>query len=157
MGRAAFLFLGLITISLVSAQNSMIVRLKDGSSSGTLVSSTNKITFSGGNLLLKKNDASVSSYLISDINKITFGLYSGISEIVSQQTTLSVYPCPARNSVQLKNTPEGQVHITIYNLAGIPQLNCTLNDGTQAIDISNLPKGLYLLKANNKTLKFTKQ
>jgi len=151
------IFLLAINISYAQAQNSLIVKFKDSSQSGTLISTLDRITFSGGNLILKKKDTSLGSLLLSEIDKLSFGVFSGVPVISTDATSVQVYPSPATNYIRLKNAPYGEVHITVFRLDGGILINKILSDGTERIDISNLSKGIYLLKVNNKTLKFTKQ
>lgn len=151
-----FLIFSAVCSTCLTAQNSLSMKFTDGTENATLISSVRKITFSGGSLLLNKTDASSNSYAISGIRKLIFGIYSGINEITSDQTSISLYPCPASNYLRLQNAPEGKTSIRIYSMNGVEMMNYNLASASQQIDISRLPKGMYLLKTNNKTLKFTK-
>lgn len=151
------IFLLTINISCAQAQKSLIVKFRDSSQSGTLISTIDRITFSGGNLVLKKKDTTSGSLLLSEIDKLSFGVFSGVPEVTFDETSMHVYPSPATNYITLKNAPEGEVRITVYRLDGRILINKMLSDGTERIDISNLSRGIYLLKVNNKTLKFSKQ
>ncbi|MEI7502422.1 MAG: T9SS type A sorting domain-containing protein [Paludibacter sp.] len=150
-------FLLVLFTNSAQAQNSLIVKLNNNSQSGYLLSSIDRITFSGGNLVLKYKDAATSSIILSDIDLLHFGIYSEVPELTSNELKIEVYPSPACNYIQLKNLPEEQIHIVVYRLDGGVLINKILMDRTQCIDISNLCNGIYLLKVNNKTLKFTKQ
>lgn len=144
-------------ISSLQAQNSLIISLNDGTSSNNLLSSLNKVTFSAGNMTVSKKDASTSLYAISSIRNMNFGVYSGVQDISENQSALSVYPVPACDFINLKNAPEGQLRLMIFGLDGTILKNCVLNDSSQPIDISCLKCGLYLLRVNDKTIKFAKQ
>ena len=141
----------------LKAQNSLIINLNDGTSSNNLLSSLNKVTFSAGNMTISKKDASSSLYAISSIRNMNFGVYSGVQDITENQSALSAYPVPACDFINLKNTPEGQLHVKIYGLDDTVLKSCILSDGSQPIDISCLKCGLYLLRVNDTTIKFTKQ
>jgi len=141
----------------LQAQNSLIVNLNDGSSSNNLLSSLNKVTFSAGNMNVIKKDASANSYAISTIRNLNFGVYSGVFDVSENQSTLSVYPVPACDFINIKNAPEGQLRVVIFSLDGTVLKNCVMSDSSQPIDISSLNRGLYLLRVNDKTIKFTKQ
>ena len=151
------LYLLVLCGNYAEAQNSLIVKLNNNSQSGYLLSNIDRITFLSGNLVLKNKDAVTSSIVLSDIDKMSFGVYSAVPEITANETSLQVYPNPACNFIQLKNAPEGQIHIVVFKLDGSILINKNLTDETQCIDICNLSNGIYLLKVNNKTLKFTKQ
>lgn len=147
----------ILLASTASAQNSLILKFNDGTQAGLPVTSLDRMTFSNGNVELKKTDASVSTFLMTDISRMTFGLFSGIDEVVYDNAALAVYPSPARNFIMLKNAPDGPLHVMIFRQDGAQVKDFKLTDANQQVDISNFPKGLYLLKVNNKTLKFTKQ
>lgn len=146
----------ILLASPAGAQNSLILKFNDGMQAGLPVSTLDRMTFSNGNVELKKTDASVSSFLMTDISRMTFGLFSGIDEVAYDNDALAVYPSPARNYIMLKNAPAGELHVLIFRQDGVLMKNIKL-DATQQVDISNFQKGLYLLKVNNKTIKFTKQ
>jgi len=150
-------FVSTVIISSFQAQNSMIVRLHDGSQTGTFISSIDKITFSGDSMIVKKKDLSESVFLYTDIDHLTFGIYSGISLVTTTLDTTAVFPNPATNYILLVHPPEGELNIVIYGLDGIELIHRKLINGMQQIDIHDLAKGLYILKVNNKTYKFLKQ
>jgi len=151
------LFLSIFPMNSLLAQNSLIIKLINGSETGTLLSSLDRITFSDGNVIFKNMDDSSNSFMISDISKWTFGLFSGITDIIPDNTMMGVYPNPGKNFIKLKNVPEGKLNIKIIRLDGAVLMDKQLLDKNQPIDISNLANGLYLLKVNNTTIKFTKQ
>ena len=129
-------FISMTTLNFSQAQNSLIIRMHDGTQAGSIVSSLDKITFSGSTMIVKKTDTTLSSYLLSDIQRMTFGIYSDISTVKADPNELT---------------------IVVYGLDGIELIHKKLINGMQQIDISNLAKGLYLLKVNEKTFKFRKQ
>ena len=145
-----------LSISSLSAQNYLILKLADGTNNGTLLSNLNRITFSSGNMIVKKTDASFDSYLISSINKMTIGIYSDVPNVPENRTSLAVYPCPATDHIQLKNAPDSELNIRIFSMDG-KVLITTKIVGSQAININSLSRGLYLMKVDNDILKFVKQ
>lgn len=140
----------------LKAQNSLILKFTDGSKVGSLLSTLNKITFSSSNMVFNNTDASTNSYLISNIRNITFGVYSAIPDTFVDKTSIVVYPSPAGNFIMLKNAPDEVLNIMIIRLDGVVLINKKLFSNKLPIDISNLANGLYLLKVNNTTLKFSK-
>jgi hypothetical protein len=75
---------------------------------------------------------------------------------------LRIYPNPANNAVFIE-TPEnsGDQHLEIFNASGQQMLNKTISGISGWIDISNLPKGFYIVRfiGENKLLigKFVKE
>ncbi|MDD5184570.1 MAG: T9SS type A sorting domain-containing protein [Paludibacter sp.] len=151
------LFMSIFPLNIIPAQNSLIIKLNNGSETGTLLNSIDRITFSAGNVIFKNIDNSSNSIMLSDISNLTFGLFSGITAIIPDKMSMVVYPNPANDFIQLKNVPEGVLNIKIIRLDGAVLMNKQLLDKNQSIDISHLASGFYFLKVNNNTLKFTKQ
>jgi len=150
-------FVSTITVNSMHAQNSMIVRLHDGSQTGTFISTIDKITFSGDTMVVKNKDQSTSIVLYPDIDHLTFGMYSGVTKVTANLNTMAVYPNPASRYILLLQPPEGELNIIIYGLDGIELIHKKLINSMQQIDINDLAKGLYILKVNNNTCKFPKQ
>lgn|GEM_PF-2309654 len=70
-----------------------------------------------------------------------------------QAAKMNVMPNPASDYIQIGNTRP--IYIEIYNLMGVRELSTVVPPG-KAIDISMLPAGMYLIKADNKASKFSK-
>ncbi len=78
------------------------------------------------------------------------------------ENNISVYPNPAYNYLKIDISNTDALGIVIYNVAGQKVLSQNKIDSAETIDISNLPKGSYLLKVkftNNKCriVKFIKE
>jgi len=69
----------------------------------------------------------------------------------SQEGGFIVYPNPASHSltVLLKNSDAGQLHL--YDLAGRAKMMRKLSTSQTQVDVSTLPKGMYILKVNSGT------
>ena len=74
---------------------------------------------------------------------------------VAEPTALSVYPNPAaeRLYVVLPVASEAQ----LFDMSGRQLMTISLNAGTNAIDLSGLPQGIYLLRAAGQTVKVVKR
>lgn len=73
---------------------------------------------------------------------------TGINSITSGGSLWSVYPNPAQNQVVIKNKELFMHQIQIENIFGQPIINTSVNNDIkeQAIDISNLPEGIYFYR-----------
>ncbi|MFA5328428.1 MAG: basic secretory protein-like protein [Prolixibacteraceae bacterium] len=60
----------------------------------------------------------------------------------------------SRNTLSLRNLSEGKNNISIYDIAGSQILTKVTSGLHAAIDISQLPKGIYLVKAESKNILF---
>lgn len=74
-----------------------------------------------------------------------------IGQIANLKGEPSVYPNPAKDKIFLHNVSGAY---SIYNVTGMKVRAGLLNTGS--IDVAALPAGLYLLKADGKTYKFSK-
>lgn len=162
--KNSYLFVGLLLtaglcfVNRAAAQNSLILKLNDGTDKGIPLNGLNKITFSAGSMVVAKADTGSESYLLSDIRKMTFGLFSGIEEITVDKATLCVYPNPASTYIKLNNVAaEREFNVTIFRIDGVQVLTQKLQSDYDVIHIGQLSKGIYLLKVQNQILKFTKQ
>lgn len=82
---------------------------------------------------------------------------SGIEES-NAQNVISLYPNPAENSIQIEYTQtNGIENYFIYDAFGKIVQQGVLLSGNEKIDISNLPKGIFILSVNNNVSKFIKE
>lgn len=146
-----------IGIEQAHAQTLLDIRKTDGTVKSISLSTLNKITFSDVDLTLNYSIGGNESFLFSSIRKIIFSKTTGIKPLNADQEILSVYPNPATSYIILKNVPGGDLNASIYNVAGTLVLNLHLDADSRQIDISHLPKGLYLIQVNNQAQKFSIQ
>ena len=85
---------------------------------------------------------------------------ASVNDVNNSLNTISIFPNPAKNSIQLKNNNDLEISsIKITNVLGKVVLRSKLNDSK--IDISNLNSGIYILtiqsENNSKNIKFIKE
>ena len=78
---------------------------------------------------------------------------TGVEDVNSKENGIKVYPNPATEQLHIElNTNYSALNrITIYDLQGRELLNKHLNESKTknvSIDVSNLPKGMYVLRAS---------
>jgi hypothetical protein len=91
--------------------------------------------------------------------------HSGYSAVIrlragKARLAATVYPIPARGNVTLQITGDELLHTkaVLIDLKGIQVKSILINDYNTAIDLHNLPHGMYLLQlANGSNLKVMKQ
>ena len=78
---------------------------------------------------------------------------------VAPAATFSLYPNPAKNSINLAvNTTEVDQRARIFDAIGNEVMNYPVNSSVSTLDISHLPAGVYFLNLNDKyTSRFIKQ
>ena len=89
----SFILLGLIYLSILrgSAQNNLLIKFNDGTSSSTSLNNINKITFSNDNLVLRSNDATLGMYTVTSIRNIIFNNTTGFEIINRDEDKIVIY------------------------------------------------------------------
>ena len=93
-------------------------------------------------------------YKVDDIKSFTFDGNSLKVKIAGGKLTLSVAPGSYLININGYDSKE-RYNVAVYNLAGEKVMGIDSWKGT-AVDVSALPKGVYIFKINNTTLKFRK-
>ena len=113
-----------------------------------------RITFNGGVLNILQTNGAATSTEMSDIVRIYFDDYTRINEVnFNDDKELVAYISPDEIAVNCEAGEE----IAIYNISGIAVLKERQSSEGGSISIANLPKGLYLLRAKNQTVKILKR
>jgi hypothetical protein len=99
-----------------------------------------------------KQDAVTSTPFV-EIDEIRIGLTwasvtpkqitTGTKELLNDKISASVYPNPVNDLLKVDIKSSGISSIEIYNLTGSRLLTRKIEQGTNNIDISSLPKGMY--------------
>ncbi len=89
--------------------------------------------------------------------KFDYSKIISIKNDASQFSKLKIYPNPAISVLNIENMSENTIEIV--NISGQKQTVNILSqsDSKSSIDVSAMPKGVYLLKVGNEVAKFLKQ
>lgn len=139
------------------AQGLLGINKTDGSEKQIAISLLSKLTFSNSNMIVSSINGSTEEIPLTSIRKMVFNSSNGIAPVAAASRTITLYPVPARKSVFLKNAPEGDLIAEIYNVTGSLVSTQKISSASQQVDVGQLPAGLYLMKVNHQTIKFTKQ
>ena len=150
-----FLFFGSSAQELYA--QSLVIRLNNGSETTDLLNSLQKLSFAEGNLLVSFKSGSTESYQLPEIQKLYFGFVESVPEPALQAiTALSIYPNPAGQEINLQNIPVGTSTIFIYRMDGKLMMQAMVSSSSETIKVDDLQSGIYILIANNQTVKFIK-
>jgi hypothetical protein len=161
---SAALLLGLGLTGLQA--QTMYVKENKGTQTAFALSNVQKMSFSSGNLTVTKTD---NTNDVFDLNNLRYLNFTDLSTTIEealffQKQMLSVYPNPATNILNIDLTGTAQVEGTliIFNFEGKPVITRQVNHiEVLSLDISHLPKGLYLCRYANvtetRTVKIIKQ
>ena len=139
---------------LADSQNTLVVKLKNGAETTFILKDKPNVTFEGTNLKVASDKETVT-FALSDVLRFTYVKKdaSGIDEAVADPTKVSF-----ENDVLVISLLKQGASVNIYSLDGklLRQLKAT-HSGTYRLNLSELSKGLYLVKADNVTYKIMKQ
>ena len=88
-----------------------------------------------------------------DIALAAFFDYTGVDE--NGTTTVDLYPNPANDKIRIEGL-EGENKVQIYNAYGVLVLSTSIN-GDDEISIAGLSAGLYIIRIDGHTMRFTKE
>lgn len=93
---------------------------------------------------------------LDQVRTITFDDIDTAVENVMSQSSISVYPNPTADMLIVEGV-NAKEEIGIYSLNGTKVLSVLSQEGTNTINVSGLPDGVYLLKSANETFKLIKE
>lgn len=156
MRRLQLLLLMLLALPigmLADSQNTLVVKLKNGAETTFFLKDKPNVTFEGTDLKVVSNKETVT-FALSDVLRFTYVKKdaSGIDETVVDPTEVSY-----DGSVLVISQLKQGASVDIYSLDGklVRQLKA-YRSGTYRLSLSELPTGLYLVKADNITYKIMK-
>lgn len=146
------LILMVATLS-VSAQHIIVINT-DNASQAVELQKFRRMTFSGTTVNIMQTDGTIASADMSDITRIYFGDYTGVKNVdFNSGKELVSYISADEVAVNCEAGKE----IVIYNVSGTMVLKGVQNSDGGSVSIANLPKGIYLLRANGQTVKIIKR
>ncbi len=151
------LFIAVITSATAFAQNDgahFVIEKHSNSTQTVNFSELQNITFYGNNVSILLKNGNVISNSMDDIKQIkSYAGSTGIEENSNFGKELVSYVSPDQIMVNCSACTT----ITIYSISG-RHISTTLSDADNGIiSIAALPKGIYLLRANEKTAKIIKR
>ena len=150
-----FLIIAILFIAAIpSFAQRIVLEKNDSGKQAVALQNFSRITFNGNTVNIAQNDGTIIVTEMSDIAKIYFDDYTRIGEVdFNEGKDLISYISSDEIAVNCKAGEE----IAIYNVSGsMVQQKIQESDGG-SISIANLPKGIYLLRANRQTVKLIKK
>ena len=139
------------TASPVSAQQMLIEKV---GYENEIISLNNlkQITFDGTTVNIEQTDGRTSSTSMEYIDRISFGDFTSIDDVESNEALVNYI---SRDEISTNcGTGTG---ITLYSVTGISLLDVRSEADRKQISIANLPKGIYILKVGEQTVKIVKR
>lgn len=145
----------ILMVAALSASAQHIIVLKtDNATQAVELQKFRRMTFVGTSVNIMQTDGTVTSADMSDITRLYFGDYTGIENVdFNGGKELVAYISPDEIAVNCEAGKE----IAIYNVSGTMVLKEIQDSEGGRVSIANLPKGIYLLRANGQTVKIIKR
>lgn len=150
-----FITLGLLILFTLGVKGvfgqAMHINLKDGTHVEYALERVNKITFEAGNINVVRQNQTTDMFPLADLQWINFTQeVTGIDEAEPfAKGMLTAYPNPVSHTltVSLSDLQNAHGNISIISVDGrlVKSIATGLSE-TVTIDMSTLPKGLYLLR-----------
>lgn len=137
----------------IQAVNITVIRLTGDAKE---VQQVNAIQFLPGQTI-KCQLSNGESTELTGVRKISFenNDFTAIEDVTTP-STIRVYPNPTADMLIIDGAAAEQ-EIAIYSLNGSKVLSAQSQEGTNTIQVSELPNGVYLLLLSNETFKLIKE
>lgn len=136
-----------------SAENKLVVNGADGSKKEHGLADISKIKFAGDSMVVTTS-AGEAAYQLSSIAKLTFDLVT-TADAEIQASLNDVNVTVAGGVLTVTSTDNAPVDMRVYNIQGVA-VATVKGEGSALVDLNSLAKGVYIVKANNKTIKITR-
>lgn len=153
----------LLVLGLTGLQaQTMYVREISGIQTAYVLTNISKMSFESGNIMVRKTSGNTGTYALANLRYLNFtDLTVGISEMEQATAEVIVFPNPVNDmlNIQLLSTVKTTGVIEILSLEGKVIYKQTINGNANVyqVNISTLPKGMYICRINNGTnIKITK-
>ena len=134
--------------------NTLVVKMKNGAETAFFLKDKPNVTFEGTNLKVV-SEKTTTTFALADVLRFTYVKRdpSGIDEQIVDPTEISY-----EDGVLVISQIKAGASVGVYALDGklVRQLKAQ-RSGTYRLSLSELPTGLYLVKADNITYKIMKQ
>ncbi|SNV50397.1 Extracellular ribonuclease precursor [Chryseobacterium taklimakanense] len=124
--------------------------------SGKLTTTISDINIEGNVTVKLVNTSTSNRVALDDLSWTCYSSTLGLGETNVGAKKLTVSPNPVKNgTIQISGLEESNVRAEIYNMTGqLVQTVDKVSKTSDRIQLKNLPKGIYILKAGNQAAKF---
>lgn len=159
--KTTLAWMAIAAAATASAETTMTVNYLDESRSATVVTlnSDSKLIFGGSPYFDFSNISGAPGRIsVADVKRITFyGEWMGVETPREKATTLRLRQNPVDDILYVEGYAVGvPTRLSVFSIAGREAVRIEHWHG-EDVDVSQLPKGVYILRINHTTLKFVKK
>ncbi|MBO7466097.1 MAG: T9SS type A sorting domain-containing protein [Bacteroidaceae bacterium] len=134
-----------------SAQN-LYVKQTSGEEAALPLSGISKITFSSGNMIAMMKNEADQTYPLSSISRLYISDVSSVENLLLPESSFSYSPLTHQLTLEGK---AGSI-VNVYSPSGQRVLTTVQTIQSQTLDLSHLPKGVYIVESEGKSSKFVR-
>lgn len=158
--KRQFLLFSVLAVCLgmtAMAQVNVSLTMTDNSSQSHTIGQSGGIYFNNGTMTVRSGLTSddAVSYTTANIRSMVFSEMTAINRTASA-SQIRLFPNPTNGVFTISGIGDEQQSMTIYNMLGKIVKKQLCSNGTH-IDISEQPKGVYIIRIGNQTIKIVKQ
>ena len=159
--KKTFLLVGLLFFALLyvcpvmaqnSAQSTNVTVVYNNSLPNALFENVTRFYFDNGDLVLDQNGVT-SNIPVTTIQRLELDAVSSVQSW--EDNSILLYPNPTSDKLYFSTNKEQIVQVRVYSMNGQLLFSQQLST-SESIDVSTLSKGMYIIKINNQTYKFSK-
>lgn len=106
--------------------------------------------------IIGKNGQTITKKAYGDTKAIVFSTTIAGTGATSNDASVQIFPNPTQNALHIRGV-EKNCNISIFNNQGQTIYSNTAGGDDHIIEVADFEKGIYLLKAGNKVVKFVKE
>ena len=143
---------GFIPFYAAADNDTMVISSDDGTASKIALTSISKITFGEGTMIVATADGD-KEFSLKSIDDITFDMVvTGIDDVTAtlgEEITVEI----TNGLLTATSAPATTINASVYDVKGTIHISTTGNT-TVTIDLASLQPGAYIVRVNDKTIKF---
>ena len=158
MQRHLLLFVMLVSVLLVSSQQKVIaIRTANDAVTRIGIEQLQKITFDDTTMRLHLKSGDVNGFPLADIRFFSFETATGLNPTVSSSVNWTVFPTQVKDQLAFKSLPEGVYQVSILSISGQVVHQQQIDNASEVLQLGHLRSGMYVVRINNRALKFSKE
>jgi len=157
MKRLSYLFVALAATTGLQAHadvNTKMVLYSPGGKSEVPVTSINRISFDGNIMSIDSSEGNTKVDVLT-LDRVIFDIKASAVDNLVKDFDNGVTISARAGVINVSAEGDNPVTIAVYGINGA-MLHNVVGQGSVTVDLNQLAPGVYIVKANDKTIKFTR-